>query len=587
MIDIQGIQHLSAQGQHQKAMDAAKKLLKSNPKTEAVLALHARIHRNAGEFELALKSYLQLQKTNPQNVDYLFGAALCHSQMGQFYSAEQLYLKLIKINPKDFRFRMNLGVIYRQKHEYEKSANQLILASRLKPNHIDIMDNLAVTLFCQQLFGEALEIYDEIFIIDPHNFRSLNNRGMVYLHLNEFDKAKSDFEACLKLCPTYQLALNNLGLVFLYTGYADQAEDLFHQAIENNPYDCKSYFNLISLGARSSPKAAKVFHQLEQFYDKQIPLSSIDRGLFALADFHHGQENIQKAYHYYRQGNDQVSRQRPYDNYKTRLEFKRIKEISLSLPDISPATNTDDKRIFIIGMPRSGTTLLESILASHPDIVAGDELPYFNVICKQTLLNAPDAAEHVSPSTLDDIATLYCEKTAFLFKENNWAIDKLPHNFKWTAVILKIFPDAKILHVHRDPMDNCWSLYRANFEQSHNYCYSMKSLGQYYAHYQKLMAFFTEKFGRRILSVSYDELVMQPEELSAEIFSYLGLDGYQFKESDRGKDYFSRTASATQVQQPISTSSLQGWRKHEDFLSPLLASLQKHQHRLGLPVYQA
>ena len=133
-------------------------------------------------------------------------------------------------------------------------------------------------------------------------------------------------------------------------------------------------------------------------------------------------------------------------------------------------------------------------------------------------------------------------------------------------------------------MDNCWSIFRTNFEYTHNYSFSMKSIGQYYARYQQLMGIHERRIGEAMLAVNYDALVQHPETETSRIFNFLGLEA-RFDDAARNRGYFSRTASSAQVQAPISTASLQGWRKHEDFLRPMLAALQKQQQRLGLPAY--
>ena len=172
-------------------------------------------------------------------------------------------------------------------------------------------------------------------------------------------------------------------------------------------------------------------------------------------------------------------------------------------------------------MPRSGTTLLESILASHDDITAGDELTYFTAACDSRLdLSAQDVSADIAAA----IRAEYEEKTAALFAGKSWLIDKLPHNFKWAEVISKVFPDARILHCHRDPMDNCWSIFRTNFEYTHNYSFSMKSIGQFYAHYQKLMSIYESRIGDAMLAVNYDALVQDPAAETARIFEFLGLE---------------------------------------------------------------
>jgi len=128
-------------------------------------------------------------------------------------------------------------------------------------------------------------------------------------------------------------------------------------------------------------------------------------------------------------------------------------------------------------------------------------------------------------------------------------------------------------------------LYRANFEHGHAYCFSMGSLGAYYANYQKLMIHLEETTGTAMLSVNYDELVNDPSSQSKRIFEFLGINDFSYDETRRAQGYFSKTSSTAQVQRPISAASVRGWRRHEDFLQPLLHALQTQQRKNGLPVY--
>lgn len=585
MIDLATIRQLSSQGRHTEAMQAAARLLKAHPNAVPVLTAHGFVHINGGQFSIALKSYQRLLKMAPKQTDYLFALAICHTGLGQLDKAENTYLELLGLKPDDTRIRMNLGVLYRQKGDLESSVRYLQAASESQPENPEILHNLAITFEHQEHYKQALDTYARALQHNPRHHRALCNRGSVLSKLGQLDAAKATFESVLEIAPDYANAINNLGIVHLYQRNLEEAEKWFLKAIDLHPREGKGYHNLASLETVSAETHSQVFNRLEQHLQDRKPILDRDKAIFALARYHEKQKNQKKTEQFYRLGNDFVSRQRRYDDYRTAREFDKIAKISSTLDRITTAGDDGSGYIFIIGMPRSGTTLVESIIASHQQITAGDELPYMNRICQQQLgplLGGTGLeAEHLARISSD-----YRQNTAPLFGENRMLIDKLPHNFKWAAVISKIFPAARILHCHRDPMDNCWSLYRANFEQGHNYCFTMKSLGQYYARYQQLMQYFQDTLNIPMLSVSYDALVADPEPQAARLFDYLGLGDYQFEEQARGSNYFSRTASAVSVQQPINTASLRGWQRHQAFLQPLLSSLKAQQLRLSIPLYQ-
>jgi tetratricopeptide (TPR) repeat protein len=585
MLDIPSIQRLSKQGQHQEAIAAASKLLKANRDSIPVKTCLGFVLINGGEFTKALKIYRDLLKSAPLNIDYLFGAAICHAQLRQFTDAEKAYQRLINLKPNEFKYKMNYGVLLREHGFFDQSEAMLRQAHDNNPRFAEILHNLGITLEQLERFDEALAIYDQALERDPKHYRALSNQGSVYTKLNQLEAAEGKFKACLAINPHYLNGLNNLGLVYLYQRQTDAAKAIFQDAIAKHPHDGKAYFNLSNLDDLTDDDLRAVIAQLEEQFNTQGLTHFLDKGLFALAQFYQKQKNTAKSEAYYLKGNRHVARQRPYDNHKTQQQFDLWRRFSTSQPKTSHDA-ANQKIIFIIGMPRSGTTLLESILASCDAIAAGDELPYLNDQLDKAMSRLDPKSPMMTADEIKAITQHYKDKTQWMHNDDQWLIDKLPHNFKWAPLIADIFPEAKILHCYRNPMDNCWSLYRVNFEQSHAYCFDRKALGQYYAHYQNLMKSYEDMMGDRMLSVSYDELVKNPDGESERIFDYIGLEGYKFDEAKRGRNYFSRTASSAQVQQPISTQSLGGWRRHEAFLEPVLIALQKQQQRLGLPVYE-
>lgn len=580
------IKFLSDQSKHLDAVSAAKSLLKSNPNSVEAISTHAYVNINAKNYELALKSYKRLNMINPDSFEAMFGSALCLSQLRRYNQAVDIYNQLILNFPNDFRAYMNLGVLYRQMGKFDLSKQILDQASKLEPKNSEIFHNLAITIEHMGDLETALKIYNHVLSLNPSHFRAICNQGTIYSQKNKLDEAEEKFLRALSIKPDDELSLNNLGLVYIFKKKTHNAKTMFLKAINSNPLSGKGYINFASLNNLKCDEINLIINKLEKLIFKKASFQFYDKALFALANLYEKRSEFRKAEQLYLMGNNYVSKFRPFNQSKNTIHYERL----LDTVDIFSCSENIDKKnnknyIFIIGMPRSGTTLLESILASNNIIQPGDELPFLNKICKEFIFDRKQPLTSFNKNDLKTISNYYIENTIHLFGKNSWLIDKLPHNFQWACIIAKIFPNAKILHCHRDPMDNCWSLYRANFEQGHTYSFSMKSLGQYYAQYQNLLIQFQKVLGDRIFNVNYDELVLDPVKYSKSIFEYIGFPNFKFDESNRGKNYFSRTTSSVDVQKPISKSSLNGWKKHESFLDPLLRSLISEQIKLCIPIY--
>ncbi|MGC6484588.1 MAG: tetratricopeptide repeat-containing sulfotransferase family protein [Candidatus Puniceispirillales bacterium] len=588
MADFATIKHLCSLGRHQEAISAAKKMLKHSPSSPQAKAGFAFAHFQAGKIAVALKTYRELHRRFPDNVDFLFGLALSFERTGELARAEDCYRRLTVLQPNNIVFPVNLGVLLRRLGRYDESIEQLRQAAAIGPDKTEVINNLAITYQYQEDYDKALETYATVMEQNPRHYRALSNMGVIQTALGNLDAAQRFYEQALDIQPDYLKALNNLGLIHVYKGEIDQAEATFRKAIAIKPDAGKVYNSLINLVLNKSSlddETKALFTDLEHRIRSRADLVEADHAAFALGRFYEKQKDAEKARDYYQKGNDFVSRQRPYDDRRNVRQMDAITARAATLPAYDPGENTGKGLLFIVGMPRSGTTLLESIIASHPDIVAGDELLHLDHICFQELLDKDRHKTPVTTEMLQRIAEYYLSKTAPLRRDGMMMIDKLPHNFQWVDIILKIFPEAKVLHSYRDAMDNCWSLYKTFFENGHAYSFGLKTSGQYYAHYQHFMARMHARQGDRLLAVNYDEVVADPVAASQPVFDFIGCPDFSYDEASRGDDYFSRTASSVQVQQPITTGSVGGWRRHEAFLQPVLAALLKQQERYGLPQY--
>lgn len=361
---------------------------------------------------------------------------------------------------------------------------------------------------------------------------------------------------------------------------------MLFKAIEYYPNSAIFYNNITQLKNLNVEELNQIKIAIENVIASNAETLSIEQMYFSLGKICQSLKDFKAAEASYLKANKIVSKMKPYDRSFVSSYFDYSKFLASHLDTSFKGHVSGESFVFIVGMPRSGTTLLESLLSTHSKLIPGDELPYLNRICFDELFKNKRPIGQPNNDNLEVISNYYSSKTSTLFSKPNILIDKLPHNFRWVPIISTVFPKATIVHISRDPIDNCWSLFRENFDNNnHEYSYQLKILGEYYARYQELMLFFNNRGNYNIINVTYEALVDQPINTIKNIFNKININPEDFVEQSRGNNYYSKTASSVQVQQPVSKASVQGWKKHSDFLRPLVLNLQKHQERLGLPIY--
>ena len=232
--------------------------------------------------------------------------------------------------------------------------------------------------------------------------------------------------------------------------------------------------------------------------------------------------------------------------------------------------------VFIVGMPRSGTSLVEQVIASHPQAFGGAERHEISLISHRLSdwegsdKEYPECLVDVPPDIISSFADGYAQFVTDLPQGTTVITDKMPENYQHLVLIRLLFPDARIIHCTRDPVDTCLSYYFQEFVGSYDFAYDLADLGAHYVEYKRLMDYYRDEVGMSMLEISYEEMVADTERLAREIIDYCGLDWdeqcLRYYESDR----VVRTASYDQVRQPIYTSSVGRWRHYEKHLLPLL-----------------
>jgi tetratricopeptide (TPR) repeat protein len=408
-------------------------------------------------------------------------------------------------------------------------------------------------------YGEALERN----VSRPEEVRL--NRGVVYSDgLHRYEAAEEELNKALALNPTYVPALINLANLHEDLGRRDQAAAVYERLLAFAPED---------------PQALARYAGLKEFTTIDDPLigrlraaavrpgiSTADRANveFALGRALDACEAYDAAFEAYRAANrhSRESAGPGFRDYDLRLGEQLIDRLIAAFPAasrfdaprmISPRTSPPHP-VFICGMFRSGSTLIEQLLAGHPSVSAAGELNFLPRAVNTTLAPFPESIATLSPLTLETLAAQYLDLLHDRFPEAQFVTDKRPDNFLYIGLIKLLFPNAKIVHTTRNALDNCLAIYFLHLDQAMSYALDLMDIGHYYLQYQRLMTHWKTLFGADILDVSYDALVRDPKPIVGELLAFLGLPWNEGCLSVPPGSAV-KTASVWQVREPLNARS--------------------------------
>ena len=306
---------------------------------------------------------------------------------------------------------------------------------------------------------------------------------------------------------------------------------------------------------------------------------------FTLGKIYDDQNNFKQAFKYYATGKALKNQHLKYDHEADEARFSELIEFfnkdffeqhqHLGIKSSMP--------IVIVGMPRSGTTLTEQIVSSHPDVIGAGEVTFWARSPTEIPLRInseyayPDCVRELTADQAKDIAQMYettLRKIVGPDTKSKHITDKMPHNFLYVGLIALLFPNVKIIHTKRDPIDTCLSKFFQNFGDNHPYAFNLENLGFNYKQYQRLMQHWHAVLPGRILDISYEDTIADPEFRSRKLIAHVGLEWDDACLSPHKLERSVKTALHWQVRQPIYKTSVQRWKNYEEFLGPLIQALK-------------
>jgi tetratricopeptide (TPR) repeat protein len=558
---------------------------------------HPIFHTNLAAAYLALGRYaeaatqcreaLRLQP-NLADAHNNLGAAL--RGLGQFDEAEGAFREAVRLNPRDGEARRNLGAILHRQGKLPEALLHLQDAVARAPGSAQARNDLGGLLIDCGQPEQAAQHLREAIRLKPDLAAAHNNLGVALENLDQVEGAMQCFQEALRLQPTYASAHGNLGAAWKAQGKVPEALAEFLEALRLEPNNVTALANLSKLAAVGRYTFSE--QQLERLKERAArtdsPLDTRCRLHFILARVADQAGAYEEAFEQCRLGNelraelyrrrgvvfDAAAHRQLVDHLITTFTpawFERARSFGLD----------SELPIFIVGMPRSGTTLAEQILASHPQIHGAGELPDVEKLVDDLPRRLGATESYPACLARLDAATaraLADEQLQRLRQRGGAAvrvIDKLPFNFLHLGVIATLFPRAKLIHCRRDPVDTCLSCFFQNFAVPHPFTLGLRPLGQYYREHERLMAHWQQVLPLTIFDLQYEELTQDQEAMSRRLVAFCGLDWdercLRFFENQR----VVRTASTLEVRQPMYRSSVGRWKRYEAHLQPLLEALRE------------
>ncbi len=492
----------------------------------------------------SLEAVLQIDEKTP---DAHIALASIQLKQGGIVDARKHLERALEINPKASEAYLGLGKIEQEAGDYKKAMPYFEKALKHNSKNIDALCGVAATLANQSRMKEARNFYRKALHIDPENLEAVSALAMIYNFSGDYDKSMDLIQPMLQK----KIYYSTLSVTFLQA--------------------CKH--------VNRCPEAIDFVN--EALKQPNIPKPAIKNMHFSAAEVLDKMQQYDAAFMHYKKGNEVMGSL--YDTVAHAQQINNIIEVfTPALFSKVPRAHNENKRpVFIIGMPRSGTSLTEQILAAHPKVYAAGELDILSLITQQTKIKLggkeefPFFINKLDQGNVNQMAKQYLDRLIGLSKQAERVTDKMPHNFYMLGLIQLLFPGARVIHCRREPMDTCLSIYFQNFNEVHKFAKDLFNIGTHYHQYQRLMEHWSRVLTVPILDVHYEELVSNQESVTRRILEFCELDWddkcLQFHNLKRKVD----TASYDQVRQPLYTKSIARWRNYEPFLDDLKAGLQR------------
>ena len=605
-------------GKLDEASEALELAIKLDPNNAQALNNLGIISYEKKKFAKAVEYYRQALALNPNMAEALNNLGNALRLTGDIDGALHAYQEALTQRAVYPEVYNNLGTLLQQDRKLEEAEHALRKAIQQSPQYIEAHNNLAQLLSGQKKEVDALRILGEALKFAPNNVQTLlltakiqlrrnslqaaeqaiklalqedaenaealTVLGQIYHETDRYDEALDVLDRALKKNPDNPEALNFYGVALKSVGRLDEAREHILKALKLNDAMYGAYANLNDLVDFSEGIGEELFNRMEAIFES-VPNQEAEPFLalhFAYAKALDDRGQHEKALEHYITGGRMKRAQLEYKESDTHGFFDSIRAAfpKEAFENRKYAGLDDDRPVFIVGMPRSGSTLVEQILSSHPDIYGAGEVKYLSRALGQlrdrfpSLPKYPEMTTKITPAQLEIVAKNYQQAIVQGAGDAKRITDKLLTNYFFLGLINLLFPKAKVIHTRRDPVDTCLSGFTKLFKDDMPHSYDLGELGRYYGKYRELMEHWEKVLPEGFLTtVVYEDVVADTEKEAKRLIAFLGLPWddkcVDFHKSDRPV----KTASVAQVRKPIYKTSVQRWKKYGDGLQPLVDAI--------------
>ena len=488
-----------------------------------------------------------------------------------YFKAEQFLKKVINTHNTD-ELNYLYGNILKIQNKYHEAIDLYKKAILLNNKFSEAYNNLANT---QKKVGDnenAKSNYIQAIKSNKSNFGAFFNLANLYRSEKKFEKAIDNYKKVLELNPQFVECMNNIGSINLILGNFENGIKYFKEAIEIDKFNSESYYNYVL--AKKILENDEIFIKLQNLVEEEkLPEVQNFKMYYSLSKSYFDIDNKDLAFKYLELASNFKLREIENSYKKQSKDFKQIKEYFKTSKKISELSNNfKTTPIFILGMPRSGTSLIEQIISNHSSVHGGGELDILPLVVE----NSSWKKNQNFIDTVKFIRNEYFSKISKI-SEKKFITDKLPGNFKWIGFILNAMPESKILHLERNPMAICWSIYKSEFNNPDMaFTYSQKYIAEFYILYKDLMNFWKNKYPNQFINITYEKFVEDYQNNIKKIFQKLDLEWedhlLEFYKNKRPVE----TSSFQQVRKKIYQKSSEEWKKYKNFLKPMMEVLSKN-----------
>lgn len=595
-------------GQLAQAQALYASILDRDPNHPEATHFQGLLYHQTGRTQLALPLIERSLSLRPQNEHFLTNAGLIYQAAGNWKMAEASYRKLAQLAPDDAKAWRDLGHALVQLvrtdeaiEAYRRAANlaksdsaswtdlavrlihrgqpadleEAIVSSRkaisLAPNDAEGHNNLAVALGLLQRRDEAVKAAQMAIKLAPQSSQPWMNLARIHVLSGDVDSALEAYEKGAELAPDVDLFYRSLASLLTEVGKFNDAIPFLRRLYERHPKNLGMLGRFIryqKFTGVDDPLLLKARSAVDAAGDKEEGVSML---CFALGSILDKMEQYAAAFGYYARGNRIRAQTLHYDREAHHRYVDSIVQMydADTIAKLRLLGNPSETPIIIVGMPRSGTTLTEQIIAAHPQVAGGGERGYWGahepkeVVPDQALINS------IAQGCLRDLASIPGADQA------RKTTDKMPGNFLRVGLIHAAFPNARIIHVRRHPVDNCLSIFFQSFNEHHPYSFDLENLVHYRQEYERLMQHWREVMPTdRYFEFDYEDLVADQEGMSRKLIDFCGLEWDDASLNYHQNKQVIKTASMWQVRQKIYTSSVARWRHYEPHIQPLMALLE-------------